>query len=188
MTSKLMTLVEQKFIFRNTSDELYHLLNDILSYIKNNTLDEEYARISGRCKLVLVELFTNALKHSDADQTVLELQISGDFIRINKTDTGRPFAIQESKYGKAIILPVEYYMLDRKVIIYSDDMASLYCVAESPEKLSFLVQDHDVEIPPIPSNLLEHFGLMIIAKAADRFTFKFDPALGTNNFTALLRY
>ncbi|MDF3078595.1 MAG: hypothetical protein K0S09_2484 [Sphingobacteriaceae bacterium] len=188
MTSNVMTLVEKKFVFRNTSDELYHLINEILSFIKSNIQAEEYGEISGRCKLVLIELFTNALKHSDANETVLTLQITEDAILLNKADTGKPFSLPESQHSQAIKVPVAGAMVGEKIIVYRDDMASLYCKIENPEELSFVVKDYDVEVPPIPTNLLEHFGLMIIAKAADSFSFKYNPQAQTNNFVATLRY
>lgn len=175
--------VIKEFQFYARHENLYPSLNEILEVIKNATAHLSDAElIAGKCKLILTELLTNALKHSLAAQSTIGVIITAHKIIITKKDSGRPFYLPESEGREEICWPVSKSLKDEEIIIYEDELCTLHALIESENRLIFFTEDLPISVPPRPVNILEHFGIMILTKSSDEFIYEYNPVTQTNLF------
>ncbi|MXV16304.1 hypothetical protein [Hufsiella ginkgonis] len=160
---------KKQFHFTETGD-LYPFMLEILSEIEERTGETIFNRIRGSSRFILIELLTNAIKHTNGTISVICLEIDGSNVTISRSDSGQRFLVERPDH-----------------VIYSDDMATLYGKPLTDDKLVFNVVDHDLTRPPLVEHLSEHYGLTIITKASDEFTYAYDPAAGTNTFSARIK-
>jgi anti-sigma regulatory factor (Ser/Thr protein kinase) len=87
----MATQVSKQLIFGHTADELYPLVIEGVEFLQqeSDASDDTLTKV----KLVLMELLTNALKHSGGGQTEVWLHTDQENITIKKTDTGNPLVI-----------------------------------------------------------------------------------------------
>jgi hypothetical protein len=177
---KPMIVFAKEFEFDSIRGEAYPLLNAIIADIAREgiILSE---KIEIRCRLILTELLTNALKHSTARQTILDIIIDEEKIEISKSDKGRNFYLPQWKEREALKWPLKGYD-GNKIVIYEDQMCCLYGFIENEHKVLFSAKDSELQIPPRPKDILEHFGLMILTKSSDSFIYRYDPATESNIF------
>lgn len=175
-------LFAKEFEFNTKPEELYPLLNQIISIIKEQIPAAKFtAGIEGKCKLILTELSTNALKHSSVSQSIFGLVIDEHRIQLSKSDTGKPLHLPRWKKREALTWPLKEVETE-KIVVYEDDRCCLFGWLDSENTVAFYTEDHPINIPPAPKDLLEHFGLMILAKSSDDFIYQFDPVTKSNIF------
>ena len=170
------------FEFYSTPEEVSPLINRVVAEIREEILNLD-ERVSGKCRLILTELLTNALKHSDCPKTVIGVMIDKEKIQISKLDSGRAFYLPEWKEREALKWPLEGRE-GQKIVIYEDQMCCLFGQIENQNKVVFSHEDYSVQMPPRPKDILEHFGLMILTKSSDSFIYHYNPATKTNLFQA----
>ena len=90
-TLSTMTEIKRDFTFSNDSLSMYPLLNEIISCLKIHLPSEHYDFKISNCKQILIELLTNAIKHSNTDITIISICINDASIEITKSDKGRKF-------------------------------------------------------------------------------------------------
>ncbi|WP_423146203.1 hypothetical protein [Rubrolithibacter danxiaensis] len=172
------------FIFKSDPSELFSLLSDIISLVKEQLPEEKYSPvIEGKCKLILTELLTNAIKHSWASETEVNVLIAQDYIEISKTDIGKAFYLPAFKERETLQWPLDATFTGKKITIYEDDMCGLYGYIEQGQRVVFSAEDHPIPIPPRPRDMLEHFGLIILTKSADEFIYEHNSLTRENTFT-----
>lgn len=169
-----------KFVFNNIADEIYALAMAVIEY----TGQKDDATVS-KLKMILVELLTNSLKHSGQEESIIEVETSGNNITIKKIDAGNGFALRCGDNLMEWPLPGRHHT-DEIVTIYSDNGAILKANLESNCALQFFIEE--AEEPGIIDidSLSEHFGLMIITRSCDKFTYTFDIDTCTNTFSVSL--
>lgn len=178
--------VQEKFIFNHSFDELYPLLNRILAIIEQHCASERHEDLRNNCRLVLMELFTNAIRHADVSSTDIDLLINDDHIRISKSDKGKTFYLPATAEDTGLEFPFNSDLTGKKIIIYRDDICCLCGTLHSPDKLIFSAENNDTGTPPSVSGLHEHYGLMIITKIAGEFVYSYDAGTKVNLFSVTL--
>lgn len=133
-----------------------------------------------RSKWIVTELLTNALKHTKADVVHFEVRIEGTVLQIIQSDQGEPFSLSingKRNYFAANLIENDNYLLIK------DDLSTL-CATVIDGKLNFRAEDN-IELTDLNvQNIQEHFGLIIITRSSDYFTYCYDNAAKTNIFKA----
>lgn len=174
------------YVFTCRAGDLASFLNNII-YDIGNAVPRQIAFIESKCRLIVTELLTNALKHSTTNSTIFSISIDSEKLRITKVDQGRPFYLEAWKEREALVWPLDRYQ-GRKLVIYEDMMCCLYGYIENPNKIVFTTKDFPISTPPRPKEILEHFGLMIMTKASDSFIYWYNPESGENVFQAVMHF
>lgn len=169
----------KNFIFNNQADGLYPLVMDVLTYIQQHAKVSEATQ--AKLKMILVELLTNALKHAHPSATTIKVELTGDRILIQKTDTGNGLTIHNDNGLLEWPLPGIHHA-GNIIAIYSDSKAVLKAKLQDNCNLQFFIEETEETGPIDINSLAEHFGLMIITRSCDAFTYKFDIDTCSNNF------
>jgi hypothetical protein len=185
-TFATVTPIRKDFLFSNDSLAMYPLLNEIVSYLKIHLPSEQYAFKISNCKQILIELLTNAVKHSNADSTVLSVTIHRNSIEITKSDKGRKFYLNNYTSWPPLAWPLETKYIGEKIKIYEDDISNLYAVIQNEHRIIFEMEEYPISKVTSSSNLLEHYGLLIMAKFSNEFFYMYNPETNQNQFTTII--
>lgn len=181
-----MTEIKKEFIFSNDSLAMYPLLNEIVSYLKVHLPSEQYAFKISNCKQILIELLTNAVKHSHADNTVISITINSKSIQITKSDKGRKFYLNNYTSWPPLSWPLESKYIGERIKIYEDDISNLYAIIKDEHRILFEIEEYPINKVTSSSNLLEHYGLLIMAKFSNQFYYLYNPETNLNQFTTII--
>jgi hypothetical protein len=181
-----MTEIKKEFSFSNDSLAMYPLLNEIISFLKIHLPSEHYAFKISNCKQILIELLTNAVKHSNADNTFIHVIINGRSIEITKCDKGRKFYLNNYTSWPPLSWPLERKYVGEKIKIYEDDISNLFATIKSENRIVFDIEEYPIDKVSSSSNLLEHYGLLIMAKFSNEFFYVYNPEDNTNQFTTII--
>lgn len=173
----------KQFTFSNNQENPLAALDCILAFIG------EAVKSFGNCKNILLrskwiltELFTNASKHSDGNVVRFEIKISNNVLQIIKSDRGQPFSLLVDNEIKTY--PADFSEKETH-LLHKDDLNILFA-AVTDNSLIFSVADN-IDVSNITvQEISEHFGLVIITKASDKFIYTYDNCNRTNIFTASL--
>jgi anti-sigma regulatory factor (Ser/Thr protein kinase) len=177
----------KKFVFNNNADALYPLSMDIVEYVKQKINPDE--AVIQKLKMVLIELLTNAIKHSGNNEAIIEVSTTANSIILKKTDQGNTFATNTNTNSIKLEWPLPgNHHTGRVVSIYGDDNYTLKGKLENNCNISFFIEE-DINTEVVDNAILflpEHFGLMIITRACKSFMYQFDIDTCTNNFIATI--
>jgi hypothetical protein len=170
--------MNKEFEFISRGDNLTPTLKQILAYI-NDHLVENVPAISllFKAKIILTELLTNALKHSFIKSTRINIDLDNNHISISKIDYGMPFPLIAFANSSEERIPVT-----------NDILHTLYALPKGRNTISFVCEESTMEDLDEVDRIVEHFGLIIITKASDKFIYRYDEATKANVFTASLTY
>lgn len=180
-----MQVLTNAFLFNNTTKNLYSTLVQVIDFIESN-VPACSEQLTTRCKLIMTELLTNGIKHCNGSETVIEILFNNANIQILKIDTCKPLFLEPFENRDAMQWPLSKITSD-KVVVYCDEMCCLYAHIENVNTASFTTEDLRVEIPPRPTDILEHFGLMIITKASDCFLYRYNSEKKSNTFEVTIK-
>ena len=166
--------MHQQFNFNNTNGNLIPALKQMLEFIGTNLRSE---KIAFSARVILTELLTNSLKHSGSTSSEVDIAISGKSVEITKTDYGRPLSLVTNNQ----VMPC-------KVPITNDILHTLYAIAKTTHQLHFVCEENNMDDILAIDDIVEHFGLLIITKAADNFTYSYDGSTKSNIFKVILNY
>jgi anti-sigma regulatory factor (Ser/Thr protein kinase) len=173
-----MQSITNKFVFPNQAHQLFTSLRQILDFVSENLpFNIDAAAVNFKLKVVITELLNNAVKHAGNSETAIHVHIDHENIKIEKTDFGNPFN-PNGLFKKAT---------GQKAQLSQDALHRIYAVIESENFARFICEEIDNEELLDVNNLSEHFGLLIITKSADEFTYKYDPSSGLNTFIVHLK-
>jgi hypothetical protein len=174
----------KRFAFNNHPDELYQLTMTIIAHVSQaiDVNDEAVFKL----KMVLIELLTNSIKHTGKAGSDIEVTLTGDEIIIIKADSGNPFEI--SAGTEKIAWPVPKEFLNKTIDMYGDLTGMLKARLDDDCRVSFFVKEANLldADSKLINNLTEHFGLLIITRACERFEYVFDTEKATNKFIATI--
>jgi hypothetical protein len=165
---------------------MYPLLNEIVSFFKIHLPSEQYAFKISNCKQILIELLTNAVKHSNADTTIISIAINRKSIEITKSDKGRKFYLNNYTSWPPLSWPLEKKYVGEKIKIYEDDISNLYAIIKDENRIVFDIEEYPITKVTSSSNLLEHYGLLIMAKFSNEFSYFYNPLTNLNQFTTII--
>jgi anti-sigma regulatory factor (Ser/Thr protein kinase) len=177
----------KKFVFNNETEGIYPLTVQIISYIQNIAKDIVDDDAGFRIKIILLELLTNSLKHMGDDVTRIGIDLKNDKLYISKQDKGRPLQINTRQ--ALLTWPLTNSKFARnEIAIYGDGFGTLKGRVKNSNQLEFFTEDFDVQYVDKETiiGLNEHYGLMIIARASDAFSYKHKPGTGVNTFTSVI--
>lgn len=170
-------------VFKSNREGIPGTLNLCLNHIRQKIdgppLGEE---MMAKIKWVIMELLTNAVKHSGERESVLRISFTTDAVVLQKEDYGKPLALV-GQDRKKIMWPLEEMVRPVDFPIYHNGMDSL-CVRtdESGRAIFFIDKLAELEMPALLSDTSEHFGLLIMTKASDEFAYEHEPHTGLNRF------
>ena len=167
-------LVQKSFSLAHLDSMPANLLEEILLLIKSNIPGGKDAReLLFKSKFILTELLTNAIKHANTHEVKLDIEIKDGVVKFEKQD-----------YGNPLILPkVKTDQFENAVIVTTDVMHTLYAV-EKDGITYFHCHENTVPFIDTENDFPEHFGLLIITKAADEFSYQYNTENNLNTFTA----
>ncbi|GGM87215.1 hypothetical protein GCM10010967_19520 [Dyadobacter beijingensis] len=174
-----------KIVFDCNREGIPGTLNVCLNHIREKTgalpLDDA---LMAKIKWVLMELLTNAVKHSGERQSVLRIGFSEEALSLEKEDYGKPLVLV-GQDKKKIVWPLEEVVKPVDFPIYHNGMDSLCVRTDEAGRATFFIEElAEMEMPALLSDTSEHFGLLIMTKASDEFAYEHDPDTGLNRFTS----
>lgn len=181
-----MTEIKKEFIFSNDSLAMYPLLNEIISFLKVHLPTEQYAFKISNCKQILIELLTNAVKHSNTESSIIFIRLNSTAIEITKIDKGRKFYLNNYTSWPPLTWPLDEKYIGEKIKIYEDDISNLFAIIQTENRIVFEVEEYPITQVTSNSNLLEHYGLLIMAKFSNEFFYLYDSEANLNQFTTII--
>ncbi|MGV3703848.1 MAG: hypothetical protein ACO1NU_00600 [Arcticibacter sp.] len=170
-------LVNKQFLFDNNVQSIQPLMHEIVEFIRANVSEARYAVKVNHCRHIIVELLTNAVKHSGAAHSLLNVDIEGDIINIQKIDNGKPFFLKNYGY-----LPLHESFVGEQVEIHKDEFYCIYAIVDSPCSLKFEVVEYPIHSPDQIMDMEEHYGLLILLKSSSSVRYLFSNTEGSNHF------
>lgn len=174
--------LSKKFELSVANEPLTKSLKQVLGFIGSLLpVYPEIEQILFKSKIVVTELLTNAIKHSGPSETMLRVVFNNTSeVTIEKTDFGNRFN-PGNKISRLKTTGENIVQLSK------DSMHSIYAVKEENNFIKFVCEDRSDDNTPNVNAIEEHFGLLIITKAADEFTYHYDEQSGLNTFTTVLK-
>jgi hypothetical protein len=151
---------------------------DILEYVNHvvKALHEQVAistAVQRNVKLILVELVTNSIKHSNDEEALIQVSFNHPTLTIQKVDKG--LQIQFASHSQQI----PFVDINKTIQVSFDEQKKQHIKVLDRYQFEFLdAYKEGLDIHAMP----EHFGLYIITLASDRFVYQHDPKLMENRF------
>lgn len=169
--------VSKQFLLPNTRQSIKSSVQDLLDFIVNQlpaTIDKD--GVSFKIEVILIELLTNGIKHAGTKDTFLEITVDESHISLDKKDFG-------NRYQPGNITSLLVHNPGHRELLTKDGLHNMYAVVQSDTCLKFTCEevndDEDLDV----NDLMEHFGLLIITKASDAFTYEYNIEQGLNTFS-----
>ncbi|TKB97899.1 hypothetical protein [Pedobacter cryophilus] len=139
-------------------------------------------RKSAKFKLVIMELLTNAMKHSKTTSFIHVIKEKQQLV-IKKIDYGKRFYFKDAITNKDYDFPINDFRSIEKIKASLGNNYELHLLVKSNCKVEFLKEEEVVyeSVFDIP----EHFGLKIIRQCSDSFHYHFDEAQNQNIFEVI---
>ncbi|GLU52452.1 anti-sigma regulatory factor [Dyadobacter frigoris] len=180
----------KSFIFHNKAEGLASVVRSCVEYIEeqNEFLGVPVA-IHSKIKWAITELLINGAKHSGSEKSRLNLNFNKNNLTIEKEDSGTPLTLKVNSGTLKLSWPLDENLVNQHFEVYRNGMDSLRVFTENKKSAFFIVVEvEDEEMPLLLVNTSEHFGLMIIAKASDRFTYSYEGKTRKNVFSISFDY
>jgi hypothetical protein len=173
-----------EFEFGNRADKLVssleYMLGQIAPCIPQHGGSDD---ILFRCKAVITELLTNAIKHAGDGGTRFDVESDGAKLIICKMDTGMPMYLINAGNNSSAENTDE-----KKRLISADPLSSLYANWESENQIRFTSEEGSLDDFLAVEQLAEHFGILIITNSSDEFIYTYDKHTGENIFRVTINY
>lgn len=173
--------IKKTFYFNNQTADIFPLMNEIVSYIKENVAAFTTIERLMPYRHVLVELLTNAVKHAGADSSMFSIEITEKEVTIVKSDNGNSFYLK--KCGS---FPLHVSFEGQQVEIHKDALHCVYGIVDSANSLVFKVVEYPLYFKDEVISLYEHFGLLILLKSSSQVSYHIDPITGLNHFVVTM--
>jgi len=175
--------------FTSNKEEIPGILNECLEHIRQKTQSAPPNEGTlSKIKWVVTEMLTNAIKHSGEEHCMLAVKVSDNRLILEKEDQGKPLSLTEQYTGKSTEWPISDLSEPLEFQIYHNGIDSLIVRADDPNRAGFFIEQlEDTAMPDLIQDTSEHFGLMIMAKSADAFSYEYDQDSHTNRFTCVFQ-
>ena len=173
-----------EFEFDNCADKLVssleHMLGQITACIPPHA---DSGDILFRCKVIITELLTNAIKHAGKGSTRFNVECNGSKLTICKTDTGMPLYLVNTRNNT-----ISEKLNDNKRLISADPLSSLYANWETENHIRFSSEEGSLDDFLSVEQVAEHFGILIITNSSDEFTYTYNKHTRENIFRVRIDY
>jgi two-component sensor histidine kinase len=170
----------RQFVLPGISESMIESLQEIRAFIHEFLpAHAASADLSFKVEMVMTELLTNALKHVKDAETCIRIYLDDNYLTIEKTDFGSQF--NPNNFADIFKQAPGY-----KTLLTHDDLNSVYAVLEMNYTVRFICEQENKNGIDI-SGVGEHFGMVIISRAAEAFTYHYDTASGLNQFNVRMR-
>jgi anti-sigma regulatory factor (Ser/Thr protein kinase) len=171
----------RQFVLPNTRESMIGSLMEIRAFI-NEFLPAHAANadLSFKVEMVMTELLTNALKHVKDAETCIRIYLDDNYLSIEKTDFG-------SQFNPNNFADIFKQAPGHKILLTNDDLNSVYAVLEMNYTVRFICEQEKNKNGIDINGVGEHFGIIIICRAAEAFTYHYDTASGLNKFNVRMR-
>lgn len=170
--------MHKQFEFLKSNCNLTSDTNQILGFITENLpSDVTEVELLFKAKIILTELLTNSLKHAGVNSTIINVKINKHDLSILKIDFGTPLSLIQKNNPVNIQIPIS-----------NDILHTLYAVIDPTKNVSFFCDETNMDKVLAIENIVEHFGLLIITKAADKFTYYYNEQTKENRFEVTLKF
>ncbi len=166
----------RQFVLPNTRESMIESLMEIRAFI-NDFLPAHAANadLSFKVEMVMTELLTNALKHVKDAESFIRIYLDDNNLTIEKTDFG-------SQFNPNNFADIFKQAPGHKILLTHDDLNSVYAVLEMNYTVRFICEQEQNKNGIDISSVGEHFGMIIISRTAEAFTYHYDTASGLNRF------
>ncbi|MBS1524397.1 MAG: hypothetical protein JST19_02040 [Bacteroidetes bacterium] len=168
--------------FNNGTGGLIASLQQMLEFISGRIPSGADAEdILFRSKVIITELLTNAIKHAGKGTTLFEIESSA-CLSIRKTDKGAPLYLvtdNDHPAGSGS---------NNKKLISADPLNALFAIRENENRVRFTSEESSMDDFLSVEQVMEHFGLLIIARSSDEFTYTYHNDTGSNVFSVSLNW
>jgi anti-sigma regulatory factor (Ser/Thr protein kinase) len=178
----------KSFVYKHDTAALPSMVRGCLGYVEAQTsLSMLPAEFFQKVQWAITELLLNGVKHSGLRESTIHLEFNETGLTVLREDKGKPLSLKVIGEPGELTWPLSDDLMDRQFEIYRNGVDALKIYTESNVKVHFLVTEVvSEEMPVLLENTSEHFGLMIIAKASDRFHYRCDQ--GKNFFATTFNY
>ena len=170
-----------QFVLPNIRESMIESLREmrafIYEFLPGHAANEE---LGFKVEMVITELLTNALKHVKDAETCIRIYLDDNYLTIEKTDFGSQF--NPNNFADIFKQAPGY-----KILLTHDDLNSVYAVLEMNDTVRFICEQEKNKDAVDISGVSEHFGMIIISRAAEAFTYHYDTASGLNRFNVRMR-
>ncbi|HVX50918.1 MAG TPA: hypothetical protein VHB48_12215 [Chitinophagaceae bacterium] len=174
-----------QFIFNHSAAHIRPLLLGIEQHIKKEVTacTDDIDQLLNRCKFIITELCTNAIKHSGETKSVLHVYKHNSELIIKRSDTGKPFSAIFNNNRISFPLTTTMNMLT----LMEDDINRLAMQPLDNYSAMFYTEQKESSEDFTGQKINEHFGLIIICLSASRFVYTYNPDDGSNTYTVSIR-
>lgn len=173
--------------FRLTrADRITPLLEEVVKAITPllPVQESRHEEIAFKSRVIVSELVTNTLKHTQQKTTVLDALIYADKLCFVRRDFCAPLQFPATSAREAISWPFPAARNGEKIVVYEDDLNALQLTVTT-RGATFSVIPKPAEDCNINS-LHEHFGLLLICLSCDAFSYEYIPDTQENIFTTCI--
>ena len=163
-------------------NQLHAVIDSAIAFIELNSIKNLSPEFILRIKWILTELCSNTYKHSSSSNALLEILIQQEQIILRVSDKGNVFDITQfintgmQSFANGI----------HKIRLCDYGFLSLH--AQFSEQCHLLFSTEEANNNINIESLNEHYGLLIITRACDEFTYTYHEHTNTNEFNAILKY
>ncbi|HZX59588.1 MAG TPA: hypothetical protein VFE54_12710 [Mucilaginibacter sp.] len=173
-----------EFEFDNKAGELVSSLDYMLDHIKGCLpVHVETEDVLFKCKVIITELLTNAIKHPGKGKTLFNIELNETALVISKTDYGLPLYLINTRNNSARAIAET-----NKRLISADPLTSLYANWESENHIRFSSEEGSLDNFLSVEQVMEHFGMLIITNSSDEFTYVYHKNTRANVFNVKILF
>lgn len=163
--------------------EYKHFIEKCCAFINDvDSFCSDYSR-STKFKLVIMELLTNAVKHSKT-VSYLEIFKTNEQVIIRKTDNGNKFSFKDIFSNEIIQFPIPHSATEKKITALLGNNYKLPVMLKGGNSVEFL---EPFEVDYSTGIIPENFGLLIIKQCSDNFYYHYDEKNNQNIFEVIFK-
>lgn len=178
----MQATAQQTLIFHHLPDQVHPTWQAAAEFVQQHVPLANSSLIF-KSKVIITEFLTNSIKHSGHGPSQLSLTVNPEQLIIRKTDAGAPFSahVEENIKWEWPLTTIPHHPIK----LYADALNGVFATVNSPHSLHFYTEDYKTD-EDTPTDISEHYGLMMICRACDNFTYHFDAVTRHNIFTAII--
>lgn len=170
---KILAVPRSMNQIHNVSDTIF----DEAFNQKYNLPEPDKELFFAELKILVYELFSNAVNHTQGDTIIIRYNLNPDEFKILTEGIGRGFKIKPTDASKfhgisELYPPFPEKYFGSEIAIYKDSDYSVKCVIVSETTLTFHVNPSDLD-PDKLSEVNEHYGIFFISSIADEVKYEF---------------
>ncbi len=171
----------RQFTLPGTREAMIGSLQDIRGFIGEFIPEHADTQdLAFKVEIVITELLTNALKHVKDSESHMRIYLDDNYLTIEKTDFGTQF--NPDNFADIFKQKPGY-----KTLLSYDELHSVYAVLEMNNTVRFICEQKRNRNKIDINGVAEHFGIIIISRTAEAFTYHYDTASGLNKFNVRMR-